>query len=508
MSLRALSLLGVSLLFTFSFVAEASAQRCPEGDCDPPRSAADWRVRGRIEFAFPAGLSRRELGRRPVRVTHRGRRVRGHFAYDRRTGRARFTPRRPLDTRFPFAWEVRGDFPVPDPPLWVALPYICPFPWTVDDDADGIPDCGERFGSYYNGVPLYAYGAREDQTDIFIEVDYMVDADRPWITPTWEALERVRLAFLNRGYRVHFDAGDLFGGAYLEAALFNLGGGGEIPLLEPVPWASPSVDCDEDNIEWTYFPEDNFLETIRDVRFLPNRARSFYYLPFLTYTYEVGPASKSGLAMRRGANAIVTFGSGWGPIFETAADGVTDEMRAYQIINYQAGTLMHEFGHLLGLKHGGDDGLTHKPNYLSVMNAPYQIFGLPTLGGESEGDRFYVDKDTYCPIQGLSKVDLESGPFGPWWLFRVDYFDGLNADLLESDLDETAGLGGQISGGVDWNCDGDADDVGISADINDKPGAYLLQDHDDWSAIELYHRTWFVDGGWPNDGLPFACPRP
>ena len=36
--------------------------------------------------------------------------------------------------------------------------------------------------------------------------------------------------------------------------------------------------------------------------------------------------------------------------------------------NHQAGTLMHEFGHNLGLGHGGVDGINCKPNYLSIMN--------------------------------------------------------------------------------------------------------------------------------------------
>lgn len=33
----------------------------------------------------------------------------------------------------------------------------------------------------------------------------------------------------------------------------------------------------------------------------------------------------------------------------------------------QAGTLMHEFGHNLKLRHGGDENLNYKPNYLSPL---------------------------------------------------------------------------------------------------------------------------------------------
>jgi uncharacterized repeat protein (TIGR01451 family) len=46
----------------------------------------------------------------------------------------------------------------------------------------------------------------------------------------------------------------------------------------------------------------------------------------------------------------------------------------------EAGTFMHEFGHALGLNHGGADTLNDKPNYLSVMNYTFQacsVWSLP-----------------------------------------------------------------------------------------------------------------------------------
>ena len=38
----------------------------------------------------------------------------------------------------------------------------------------------------------------------------------------------------------------------------------------------------------------------------------------------------------------------------------------------QAGTIMHELGHTLGLRHGGHEENNKKPNYFSVMNYVYQ----------------------------------------------------------------------------------------------------------------------------------------
>ena len=49
-------------------------------------------------------------------------------------------------------------------------------------------------------------------------------------------------------------------------------------------------------------------------------------------------------------------------------------------IRLNAGSLLHELGHNLGLEHGGSDRLELKPNYLSVMNPRYQFRGIPPDG--------------------------------------------------------------------------------------------------------------------------------
>ncbi len=48
--------------------------------------------------------------------------------------------------------------------------------------------------------------------------------------------------------------------------------------------------------------------------------------------------------------------------------------------NHDGGTLMHELGHTLGLRHGGNEDLNCKPNYVSVMNYDNQI-GINCLTG-------------------------------------------------------------------------------------------------------------------------------
>ncbi|MBD1557718.1 lamin tail domain-containing protein [Vibrio sp. S9_S30] len=100
-----------------------------------------------------------------------------------------------------------------------------------DDDADNIPDCSERPETTYAGMDMYGWGARENQPDIFIELDYM-DATNgnlqladEGIIPHKEALDKVQLAFQNKGYSLHFDTGSLHGQDH------NLGGVIKSPSL-------------------------------------------------------------------------------------------------------------------------------------------------------------------------------------------------------------------------------------------------------------------------------------
>ncbi|MEM7243717.1 MAG: hypothetical protein AAF533_00155 [Acidobacteriota bacterium] len=502
----------------------ASAQVAPGPDRD--RDENGGLVRPRLVFRFERPLPPRRVNRRTIQVFQDGEQVRGRV---RQVGRRRavFVPRRPMDSRRPFTWLVD---PQLGPMEGAPNDFFAPcFLFPADDlDDDGIPDCYENIGQWYEGQPLYAYGARQDQTDIFIEVDYVVDPDRYYITPQWEALEKVRRAFLAKEYHVHFDAGDLYSDEYLDHERFNLGGGDpdgddQGDLGEPtfIPWSSPNPGCGGDT-GWGSLPDGNFIEDYVRVHFTAGRERSFYYILFGERTQ----GGVTGRAHNRSTHALITFGiSAFESIFNPA--GQSDEAKANQVINYQAGTLMHEFGHLLGLREGGDpnedpaDQLWGKPNHFSVMSYQYQIFGLPDATddyADYAGDRYFFWNET-CNLAGgdaVTKADLDRGPFATWdpdlpGHFRIDYSSAGAGSLDESDLDEALGVDG-IPGGaaIDWNCDGDTTDSGLQRDINGNGvSSDVLHDHDDWSALILYHDHWLDSGEeWPNDGLAFTCPLP
>ena len=54
-------------------------------------------------------------------------------------------------------------------------------------------------------------------------------------------------------------------------------------------------------------------------------------------------------------------------------------------ISQQAGTFVHELGHNLNLRHGGQDNVNRKPNYISVMNYAFQLGGIPPHDPDGPG---------------------------------------------------------------------------------------------------------------------------
>jgi hypothetical protein len=158
---------------------------------------------------------------------------------------------------------------------------------------------------------------------------------------------------------------------------------------------------------------------------------------------------------------------------------------------HSAGTFMHELGHDLGLRHGGDEDKNGKPNYISVMNYDFQ-------------------SGIYSGAQARSTVPVSR---------RLDYSGAALGSLDETHLDERVGIGAgtsdlsvfvtsdskprpvvaSASGPVDWNADGvispDVSEgvaqgaLGASCDIlgvDNCPPLGILTGFDDWSEIRSF----------------------
>ena len=344
----------------------------------------------------------------------------------------------------------------------------------LDEDGDGIPDCAEVEGATYAGMPLYKWGARQDQKDIFIEIDHMRSLDKG-ITPQREALEKVKAAFAKHDYVIHFDTGSLY---HSEAGIsqddFDLGGGNEVPFAKSIAFKTTR------QVQTSFY---DYKAKHMDLR----RRQVFFYMLFANSQEASGLRGSSGIAELNGNDTIITLGD-WNLTRQT-------EATTNVLINFQASTIMHEFGHNLGLDHGGDNSINNKPNYYSIMNYLYQLPGLSTIGNR-EGDRFYMHafpKNKSCANQALI-----NGPQDDYHNFKIDYSNGTGKSIDEAHLNEAQGIGRDITSGIDFNCNGTLTDNSVDLKIIELQKwdkiAYawvknnhriIMHDYDDWGNIDI-----------------------
>lgn len=257
---------------------------------------------------------------------------------------------------------------------------------------------------------------------IYVEIDWMEDAGHSH-RPSQAVIDTIVATFAAAGHEIHIDVSNA------------------IPheqVIEVVnsPGSSPHIQ----NLMNQHF------DNVGDSRY-------YYSLWGHQYSYNGSLTGSSGIADLPGRVHLVTLGN-----FPNQTG--TPE--------HQVGTMIHEFGHNLGQKHGGVDHGNFKPSYLSVMNYHYQLEGigpaLVALGLASDGSGF--DDFSYSHGQQIS--------------------------LDENNLDENAGIG--LGSPADWNCNG-LIEAGVSADLQAQDwcqangGRELLTDFDNWSDLRPFIRT-------------------
>jgi uncharacterized delta-60 repeat protein len=221
----------------------------------------------------------------------------------------------------------------------------------IDSDGDSLLDIWETVGVDADGdgtidLDLPALGANPMRRDLFIEVDAMSGRG-----PLAGVIDAVIQAFAN-------------------APVTNADGSNGIRL---------HVQMDELNLlasDWLQYDSiENFpigALQLRGTNFgtaaerangnaaniLTAKEGVFRYGIFgNVYRNGAGQVGSSGIAHGiPGDTFVVTLGTFGAALFEN-----------------EAGTFMHEFGHTLGLKHGGGDHQNEKPAYHSVMNYLYQF---------------------------------------------------------------------------------------------------------------------------------------
>jgi hypothetical protein len=212
---------------------------------------------------------------------------------------------------------------------------------------------------------------------------------------------------------------------------------------------------------------------------------------YVIFAHDMG--GSSGTAEFLGNDAVITLGEGFGEVddLHSGTEGTTEE---------QAGTLMHEIGHWLGLKHGGpetiggldtpDSDVNCKPNYVSVMSytrqTPVYLDSFWFLDF-SHGNQKDLIEDSLDESKGFQSTDPEDKPrlvsaasSGPPFAKAPSTYElhqSLSVNWLRDGINPTPGL--------------------VSVDINNlgipgcnTPGISTTPhvDHDDWANLKFNFR--------------------
>jgi hypothetical protein len=336
----------------------------------------------------------------------------------------------------------------------------------ADDDCDQLANTWETqvsLGGGYdvNGdrvidLDLYALGARPNHKDILLEIDYM-----KYHKPRTNVVENVKAAFAN-------------------APVSNPGTTNGVNLIYRV---NEQVTHEDSVTMWNWFDWRKGISFGFDSteRANPNKmqakANTYHYALFI---HQYNGGSSSGSAELPGTDLFVSLGApGWGQNSEgNHTVGSHDQ---------QEGTLIHELGHNLGLRHGGDVDENCKPNYLSAMSYSFQfsdyVSGRPLDYSQSVLKQ--LNEASLSEPDGVS----QSTPAG----LKTVY--GPTSGLVSPPLSF-------LTNPIDWDRDGNPTETGINKNINNlgsnsgctSTSTTPLLGYNDWSHLQY----WGIGGSYAN----------
>ncbi len=311
----------------------------------------------------------------------------------------------------------------------------------LDSDGDGLPDVWEEEGYDHDGdgtvdVDLPALGADPMRKDLFVEVDWM-SATSP-NGGIWTNIEDTfaNAPILNSdgsaGIVAHIDRGAGSGG----------GGGDVIGFADGLRYDNATPNSSK-----TYAN----MYTLRSNNMDAARVPVYRYCVF---GWDNGhwPGS-SGQAEDIHASMFFVSLASWG------ADGQRED--------FQTGTFIHELGHTLNLRHGGDVNDNRKDNFNSLMQ--YGDGWITWMGLDN----------VYGPSQ-MGGIDVDCDPFDVDGVYT--YSQGQRAQLDESNLNENAGVCDNVA--IDWNNSGTIQSS-VSQNLDSVGTLTTIEDHADWANILL-----------------------
>jgi hypothetical protein len=296
-------------------------------------------------------------------------------------------------------------------PFGLTDPSVCALPacengdpnGMLDADGDGLANCWELQGGIgSNGMGGFLVdlpGANPQRKNLYLEVDFM-----QFHRPNAAAIAAVVDSF--RRAPVANPDGSMGVDLFVEIGAAPIAHANNIRML------ACDVVCD--NIFEELFgpcdasadPDVSF-DDLKNANFgtAANRVLKTQVYRYAVFAHDlVGFPGTSGCGELPGNDLVVTLGGGWATHQDAQmADPTGATACGAACFEEQAGTLMHELGHTLGLEHGGDEGKNCKPNYVSVMNYAFQINNsvAPRVLNYSEGKMRSLNELTLLEQQGL-----------------------------------------------------------------------------------------------------------
>ena len=326
-----------------------------------------------------------------------------------------------------------------------------------DSDGDGLLDSWETDGIDFtdNGsvdLDLPAMGADPEHKDIFLEIDQM-----PGHVLSQAAIDQVIAAFAaapvanpdgNPGVTLHVDNGP--------ASPMKPGGQTWGALSDQDTLTHQDVLGTETagDYDWSAF------DLVKAGNFSVDREPAFHYV-VSGHGYGDPANDSSGISRGIGASdLLVTLGAASAP---GEGSGTVAQ---------QAGTLMHELGHNLGLRHGGINDTNYKPNYLSIMNYSFQFSGLLHADGTTQLD--------YSRLGiSLSEGALdENNGFG----FAAGSEPARFLTAYKCPDGSVKGVR-LLAGPIDWNCD-NVTQGQVASDVNGDGVLTAFAPFLDWPALD------------------------
>ncbi|HKU50168.1 MAG TPA: SBBP repeat-containing protein [Nitrososphaera sp.] len=369
-----------------------------------------------------------------------------------------------------------------------------------DSDSDAICDNWEAGGVTF-GTATYQLtadgGAAIGQKDIFVEIDCMTG-----FCPTTTDTNAVESAFAAEGFTLHLVLDET-----------------NLVVKNPLHvWTDADGDAtnDYDSIKKAHFGTSAERTTAggnlgQGKDLLEAKAQVFRYILFAqnVNTGTSVACGPSGQAELGGNDAIVSVGctSGTNKFTNTAQE--------------RQGTLMHELGHMLGLRHGGNDDDNCKPNLISVMSysrqMPWASLSATTAAGAPIEWKLTYSRQALADLDEGSLAEgtglaITSGQWGGTTAFKLIWGNPGGTPSV---------LTGSTGPNVNWDGAGSATGSGITLNVNKLAGVLgcdtgttesVLRSYDEWSLITLsdlnFRDSGNIDGAvYPDpDTLPEMTP--